>query len=133
MSTKHYEAVADTSFLRALLLEDEPGHEEAQRIANCVERFIVPSIVLHELVWSTRRSHGPALAQSLAAYVLGDEKFSYEPIGVGDVLFALRDPRRYEDLLVLSAALRLRKPLASFDKGLVKLARRHGVQPAVCQ
>ncbi|BEP17882.1 PIN domain-containing protein [Pyrofollis japonicus] len=133
MSTRRYEAVVDTSFLRALLLEDEPGHEEAQRIANCVERFIVPSIVLHELVWSTRRSHGPARAQSLAAYVLGDEMFRYEPVGVGDVWFALRDPRRYEDLLVLSVAIRLGKPLASFDKDLVKLARRHGVLPATCQ
>ena len=119
--------VVDTSFMRALLLEDEPGHEEAQRLAKCMDAVIVPSIVVHELVWSTRRSHGAVRAQVVASYVLGEPRFIYEPVTRDDAWFAIRDPRRYEDLLVLHVAMRLGAPLATFDKDLARLASRYRV------
>jgi len=49
------------------------------------------------------------------------------PVVVEDAWFALRDVRRYEDLLVLSVARRLGLPLATLDRGLARLARRLGV------
>jgi len=125
--------VADTSFLRALLLEDEPGHKEAERLALCADEIIAPSLVLHELVWSTRRSHGPARAQALVAYVLSEDRFRYEPLSQEDIWFGLRDPRRYEDLVILHVATRLGAALASFDKELTRLARRHGVTLHTCR
>jgi len=125
--------VVDTSFMRALLLEDEPGHGEAQRLVECMDAVIVPSIVVHELVWSTRRSHGVARAQSVAAYVLSDPRLIYEPVTRDDAWFAIRDPRRYEDLLVLHVAMRLGAPLATFDKELARLAKRYGVPLYSCR
>lgn len=125
--------VVDTSFMRALLLEDEPGHEEAQRLVECMDAVIVPSIVVHELVWSTRRSHGAARAQAITAYVLGEPRFIYESVTRDDAWFAIRDPRRYEDLLVLHVAMRLGAPLATFDKELARLAKRYGVLPYSCR
>jgi len=124
---------ADTSFLRALLVEEEPGHDEAVRLASCVSEIVVPSVAIHELVWSLRRSHGAVRAQSLVAYVLGSEVFLYEPVTREDVWFALRDPRRYEDLLVLHTALRLGLGLATLDKELARLARRLGVEIHRCE
>ncbi len=125
--------VADTSFLRALLLDDEPSHGEAQRLAGCMDAVIVPSIVVHELVWSTRRSHGAVRAQSIAAYVLSEPRFIYEPVTRDDAWFAIRDPKRYEDLLVLHVAMRLGAPLATFDKELARLAKRYGVLLYLCK
>lgn len=113
-------------------MDDEPGRDEAMRLVSCITEIIVPSIVVHELVWSTRRSHGAARAQSLAAYVLSEKVFVYEPILVDDVWFALRDPRRYEDLLVLHVAMRLGVPLVTLDKRLAKLAHKYGIETHIC-
>ncbi len=119
--------VIDTSFLRALLLEEEPGHREAERLVQRAETLVVPSITIHELVWSVRRSYGAARAQALVAYILSEPGIVYEPVMKDDVLFALRDPRHYEDLLVLHIAMRLGCALATFDKDLARLAHRYGV------
>ncbi|KSW11566.1 hypothetical protein CF15_01645 [Pyrodictium occultum] len=120
------EAVVDTSVLHALLVEEDPHHGPAALLASRIAA-VVPSSVVHELVWSLRRRLGAAAAGSRVGWLLA-RGVRVEPVRLDDVWFALRDPRRYEDLLVVSVARRLGLPLATLDRGMARLAARHGVE-----
>jgi predicted nucleic acid-binding protein len=120
--------VVDTSVLHAYLWSMDRLHEAAVALLRGLERIVAPSIVVHEVVWSSRRRWGPEAARDAAERLLGGLEVVYEPVTVEDVEFALRDTRRYHDLLVVSVALRLRLPLATLDRGMARLARRHGVE-----
>lgn len=120
-------AVADTSVLHAYLWPMDRLHEAARLLLSRVQALVVPSIVVHEVVWSSRRRWGPEAARDAAERLLGGLDLHYEPVTLEDVEFALRDPRRYHDLLVVSVARRLALPLATLDAGMARLAARHGV------
>lgn len=120
-------AVVDTSVLDAYLWADDPLHGAASSVLESIGVVVVPSIVVHEVVWSTRKRRGREAAREAGERLLGGLSARFEPVVEEDVVFALRDPRRYHDLLVVSVALRLGLPLATFDRDMARLARRHGV------
>ena len=122
------EAVVDTSVLRGLLLAEDPLHEAATLLARGYKALRVPSIVVHELAWGLRRSLGWRRARAVLEIVLSDPVYRYEPVLREDAWLASRDPRRYEDLLVVAVAARLGLPLLTLDTDMAKLARRHGVE-----
>ena len=113
--------------LHAYLVEDDVHHGLARGLLGGLCRWVVPGVVVDELVWGLRRRLGWREAGARVSWLLGDERVEVVPVTVEDAWFALRDARRYEDLLVLSVARRLGLPLATLDRGLARLARRHGV------
>lgn len=121
-------AVVDSSVLHAYLEEGDPHHEAARRLLEAVEEWIVPMIVVHELVWSIRRRRGAAAAQAGLGHLLSSPRARLVPVERVDVENAMVDARRYQDLLVLSVARRLGLPVATLDRGMARLARRHGLE-----
>ncbi len=121
-------AVVDTSVLHAYLRREDPLHEAAEALLELLDAVVVPSIVLHELVWSMRKKLGRVAAREAAERLLAIRGVTYEPVLETDIVFALADTRRYHDLLVVSVASRLGLPLATLDHGMARLARRHGVE-----
>jgi len=120
-------AVVDTSVLHAYLVEEDALHPLAAGLLEALEEPVAPSIVVHELVWSLRRRLGPGAAGSRVGWLLAGG-LRVEPVVPEDIWFALRSPRRYEDLLVVAVARRLGLPLATLDDGMARLASRHGVE-----
>jgi len=120
-------AVVDTSVLHAYLVEEDVLHPLAAGLLEALKELVAPSIVVHELVWSLRRRLGPGAAGSRVGWLLAG-RLHVEPVVLEDVWFALRDPRRYEDLLVVAVARRMGLPLATLDEAMAKLASQYGVE-----
>jgi predicted nucleic acid-binding protein len=120
-------AVFDTSVLHAYVAREDRLHGLATILLSQVDTVVLPGIVVHELVWSLRRRYGAEKAAQLTSWILFSLNAQVEPVTLEDVEFALRDAKRYHDLLVVSVARRLGLPLASFDAGMIRLAKRYGV------
>jgi len=122
--------VVDTSVLYPALTggDGDPYAEAGRRLLETVRLVVVPSIVVHELVWSIRRSLGREAAQALVETLIHRGNVHVEPVRLEDIDAALENVKLYHDLLVVAAAERLGLPLATFDREMAKLARRRGVE-----
>ncbi len=121
-------AVIDTSVLYAYLVEDDPLHVKAVKLLDAIEEWVIPTIVVHELVWALRKHLDNIQARALVERVIFNYKSIIVSITLDDIMFALDDTRYYYDLLVLSITKRLGVPLLSLDKKMVRLARKRGLE-----
>ena len=128
-------AVIDTNVLIYDLFEDSIYHDDASKLLDALSSWIIPSIVIHELAWFLR---GLNIDEQLAInaifqYII-HHKSRIVPIGVDDVTKALNAIKqegislnRYNDKVILTVALRLKTPLASFDRKLRNEAIKSGI------
>ena len=85
-------------------------------------------------VWGLKGLVGDEATIRFVEALLGNPKTRVYPVSGGDVAAALGRIRssglslsRYNDELVLSVSMRIRKPVLSFDRRLLSRARRLGV------
>ena len=125
-------AVVDTNVLVFDTFEDSEFHSEAAAGLDSLERWSVPSMVFHELVWFLKSHEIPvSRANSKVEEYLTHEKTAFVPNTTDDVRFAaskMKSYHEYNDLVILAAAKRLDLPLFSFDKSLRETARQNSVR-----
>ena len=113
------ESVIDTNVLIASLIKEDVNHENARSKLNGLSRWFIPTIVFHELVWFLK---SVKLDLKLALPFLRHEKCIITPVTKEDIDFSIKKARKipedYNDLLILSIALRLKKDLVTFDEEL---------------
>ena len=129
-------AVIDTNVLVYDLVEDSMHHADASRLLDELDEWVIPVIVVHELVWVLRALNVPSWeALPLVRQYTSSAKAVVVGVELGDVVNALRSLAsekltlsRYNDKVILSVAYRLKLSVASFDKRLRGQARRLGLQ-----
>lgn len=129
-------AVVDTNVLIYDTFEDSIYHEEAKNILNSLKEWIIPTIVLHEYVWALKslKIDVKTVLEKVEEYVYHVKtKTVYET--QDDVIYSLKtilhdrlSLLRYNDMVILSIAIRLRTPLATFDKKLRTQAEKTNVK-----
>jgi hypothetical protein len=126
-------AVIDTNILIYDLVEDSEFHKEAERLLDSLEEWLIPSIVIHEFVWFLRANEIDNV-EYVKSYV-NNEKAKIlcdNDDVIGRALEILTKERlslsRYNDVVILAHAIVNKSPLATKDKALKGLARRHGVE-----
>lgn len=124
----------DSNVLIYRAVEDSEFHVEAKRVLDRLDRWIVPTIVVHETLWGLRELLGRGAALRFVEALLSHRKTRVEPVLGRDVVFAVGlvgdeglSVFRYNDKLILSVALRLGESLFSFDRQLLSQAGRVGV------
>ncbi|MCI4455182.1 MAG: PIN domain-containing protein [Sulfolobus sp.] len=126
-------AVIDTNILIYDLVEDSEFHKEAEKLLDSLEEWLIPSIVIHEFVWFLRANEIDNV-EYVKSYV-NNEKAKIlcdNDDVIGRALEILIKERlslsRYNDVVILAHAIVNKLPLATKDKALKGLARRHGVE-----
>jgi len=128
-------AVIDTNIIVYDLFEDSAFHDEAADMLDQLAKWIIPSIVVHELVWFLKGLNLKAedAYEAVRQYVL-HEKAVLRPVSTSDIersLTAIVQEKlslaRYNDKLILSVAAEEGAPIASFDKKLRKQASAAGL------
>ena len=122
------EGVVDTNVLVSAIVKEDVNHEKARLILERMEKWYIPGIVFHELVWFFKSQE---LSPKIAESVLNNEKAEFVPVLEEDVYFSLRNAknlRDYNDYLILSISIRKKKMLISFDTELRRNCRRFKVK-----
>jgi len=126
--------VLDTNFFIYRAIKDSVHHEAAKELLEEVEIWVVPTIVVHELVWGLGELLGKEKALRYIKALLSHRKVEIAELSKADILWAVTmieaeelSLARYNDKLILSVAKRKGLPLASFDKQLLKQAVRLGI------
>jgi len=125
-------AVIDTNVLVFDSFEDSEHYDEAAGLLDNLQKWIIPGIVVHEYVWVLKGLDLPlSFLRNKVKEYLFNEKTSFSPTDLGNITYAVKNMERiteYNDLLVLSVALRAGHPLASFDKKLRLMAENLGLK-----
>ncbi|AOL17532.1 twitching motility protein PilT [Sulfolobus sp. A20] len=124
--------LVDTNVIIFDLIEDSQFHKEAEELLDIAETWVIPSIVIHELVWFLRANNLEDL-EYVTAY-LGNPKAEvvcddYEVIRKAFEIMTREglSLSRYNDVVILSHAILRKLPLATFDKRLSSLAKKYGI------
>ena len=123
--TRLRQAVADTNFLIAVMVEDDRNHKEAIRIWQTMGKAYVPTVVLFELAYFLVKYK---LDLQLLGKVVTDPKVEIVENNLDDIQFLIRHSesvKYYDDIgdqFILSVARRLGIGLETFDADLDKLA-----------
>ncbi|MHC1628551.1 MAG: PIN domain-containing protein [Candidatus Nezhaarchaeales archaeon] len=125
-------AVIDTNVLIFDTFMDSEHYREASSLLDSMQEWLIPSLVVHEYVWALRglRLSFEEARRKILEYIL-DPRAVLVPIELGDILFSLREIEnfdKYNDLTILSIALRTVRRLATFDRELRRRASNTGVQ-----
>jgi len=126
-------AVIDTNVLIYDLAEDSEFHKEAEELLDGLEEWLIPSIVVHDFVWFLR-AIGIDNVEYVRSYVTNERAkiLCDDDDVIGRALEILIRERlsssRYNDVVILAHAMENESPLATKDKALKGLARRHGVE-----
>ncbi len=125
------EAIIDTNVIIFDLFTDSEFHNEASVLMNSLEKWLIPPIVIHELIWFFR-GHGLEDRIDYAIqYIINDKAEILCECG-DKILNAINLMRtagikNYNDMVILAHALAENKPLATFDTKLARLAKKMGI------
>ena len=124
-------AVIDTNVLVYDAFVDQPMHQDAKDLLDSLDEWVIPSIVLIELIWFTRGA-GLTLrdARSLILGYALSKKARIVEISREDLVDALTSVSNLselEDELILCVAERMKLPLATFDGEMRNRATERGV------
>ncbi|MFP3346485.1 MAG: PIN domain-containing protein [Sulfolobaceae archaeon] len=126
-------AVIDTNILIYDLVEDSEFHKEAEELLDSLEEWLIPSLVIHEFTWFLRANNIDNI-EYVKSYVANERAkiLSDNDNIIGRALEILTKERlslsRYNDVVILAHAIENKLPLATKDKALKSLAKRHGVE-----
>jgi predicted nucleic acid-binding protein len=129
-------AVIDTNILVYDTFEDSEYHEEARKLLDNLNTWIIPTIVIHEYVWVLKALN---INPNDVLYKVDEYSNHYKSRIVSerrsDILFALKTVAdeelslsRYNDKVILSVVIRENVNLATFDEKLRKQALLKGVK-----
>ncbi len=130
--SKVRKAVIDTNVLIYDLFEDSLHHEEASKVLDNLETWVIPSIVVHELIWFLKGlGLGARKSHELVLQYLDNEKTTLKPVKHHHIKKALNtilnenlSLSRYNDKLILAVATEEETPIATFDKKLRQQASK---------
>ncbi len=126
-------AVLDTNALIYYLFSDQSLHKKARELMNRMSSWVIPDLVLHELVWFLKGSgFTKDEAVEVLLSVLTDRRTTLSQITKEDYIEAISllsegDMGDIEDVVILAFAARRSLPLLTFDEDLKKLAEEVGV------
>jgi len=127
-------AVIDSNVYVYRAIEDSVHHERSKELLNTLSRWVTPTLVVHEVVWTLSELVGRQAALLYVKALLAHSKVEVVPVTKQDISWALEavvdedlSLARYNDKAVLSVARRTGLPLLSFDKKLLSQASRAGV------
>jgi len=124
--------VIDTNVLIFDTFEDSQFHKEASSGLDSISKWILPTIVFHELMWFFRsREIQLSKARLKIEEYLTNEKCQFTHCTADDIRFAvsrLDNYKNYNDFVILSIAKRLESPIYTFDGDLKKIAARNRVE-----
>jgi predicted nucleic acid-binding protein len=126
----------DTNVLVYETVEDSEHHAEASRIMEEAEGIYIPLIVLHEYVWvMLKLSVDPNFISLKLREYYEDPRVKYvqeSPEIIQEALHDLKEknlnPKQINDLIILSIAKKHSLALFTFDRELIALAYRKGVE-----
>ncbi len=125
--------VLDTNALIYYLFSDQSLHKKARELMNRASFWVVPDLVLHELIWFLK---GSGLtkedAMEVLLLVLTDRRTTLSQVTREDYIEAIsllseESMKNMEDVVILTFAARRSLPLLTFDENLKKLAEEIGV------
>jgi len=128
-------AVIDTNVLVHAIVEDSPQHADARSLLASLDRWLVPTIVVYELVWVLRKlGVGAEEARSVVESILRNPRTLVLTDSGDHAAWALKSLceerlvlARFNDKVILAAAIKAGAPLATYDKELRKEAAERGV------
>jgi predicted nucleic acid-binding protein len=128
-------AVIDTNVLVYDLFEDSLYNTEASSLLDSLEEWVIPAIVVHELVWFIKGLKiETEKAYKLILQYLDNDKTVVKRISARHAKIALDmllneklSLSRYNDKLILAVAIEEKAPIATFDEKLRRQAEKHGV------
>lgn len=129
------EALVDSNVYVYRAIEDSLHHARARELLEELSGWVVPVLVLHEVIWTLHELLGRGPTLEFVTRLLRNAKLRVVPVLERDVRWAIAEIEseelslsRYNDKVVLAVARRLRVPLLSFDKQLLAQAAKRGVQ-----
>lgn len=121
-------AVVDTNALVYYIFEDQRNHKVARKVLNSLSTWLIPDVVIHELIWFLRGSGvGNKTAFSIVSEILSDKRADLLHIRKEDYLEALLNGLDdFEDEAILITAYN-EGALVSFDGKLRERALKLGI------
>lgn len=125
-------AVIDTNFFVYALFEDYERHEEALDILMSLDKWVVPTITLYELIWQLAKMGVlPNTAEEMVKQIIEEPRAEI----VNDRLYLISafelfgnlGLKHYNDSVILAIAKEI-GTLASYDKKLRNRAGKVGIK-----
>jgi len=122
--------VVDTNVLIYYLFKDQKFHEKARATLNRAAEWIIPVIVVHELIWFLRGAGiSDKEAVSAVAKVLSDKRANLIcPSPESLIEGTLNGINSWEDDVILLISEDYKAPLVTFDEELRVKALRRGIE-----
>jgi predicted nucleic acid-binding protein len=126
-------AVIDTNVIVYDYVKDSERHKEAEEILDSLEKWVIPVIVIHELMWFLK---GMKIGDRVDDIIVYMQHQKAEMVcdcenNVNKAIEILKKERlplaHYKDMVILSHAILENYPLATFDRRLSKIAQKYGV------
>ena len=128
-------AVIDTNVLSYDTFEDSIYHPQARKLLDELEQWYIPAIVIHEYVWALKSLK---ISSEMVLYKVEEilnhhksrllENTEYDILSALDIVVKENlSLSRYNDKVILSAAVRNRMSIATFDEKLRKQALSSGI------
>jgi len=126
-------AVVDTNVIIYDYIKDSERHKEAEKVLDSLERWVIPVIVIHELVWFLKGMKIEDRLDDMIVYAR-HQKAEIVCDGENNVNKAIEILKKeklslahYKDTVILSHAILENYPIATFDRRLSKIAQKYGV------
>ncbi|MBP1357368.1 MAG: PIN domain-containing protein [Sulfolobus sp.] len=127
-------AVVDTNVIIFDLFEDSEHHKEASEILDKLSSWVIPDIVVHELVWFFKGLNILLDYYTYLSSYINNTKAEISCSSRDDIIDAINILRkeelslsRYNDIVIMVHALHRKLPIATFDKKLQSISRKYGV------
>jgi len=125
----------DTNVLVYDTVEDSEYHDEAVKVIDSAGEILIPPIVVHEYIWVMLKfSVDPDVIVIKIHEYLEDmrAKYLHESLRIIDHAFKMlkedhASTRGINDYIILSLALNNKIDIATFDKGLKKIASKRRI------
>ncbi|EWG07721.1 MAG: PIN domain-containing protein [Candidatus Aramenus sulfurataquae] len=125
--------LVDTNIIIYDLVEDSQFHKEAEEILDKADTWVIPTIVIHELVWFLKGNNLEKI-EYVSAYLENPktevvcEEYEVVRKAIEIITKEKLSLSRYNDAVVLAHTISRKLPLVTFDKRLSSLAKRYGVE-----
>jgi len=130
------EAVIDTNVFVHAIAEDSPQHQESRKLLAGLKRWVVPTIVVYELVWVLKRV---GVSSEKVVYVVESILRNPRTVVLADfgdyARWALRavceekiSLAHFNDKVIIAAAVKTGASLATYDDELRREAMRKGLR-----
>ncbi|BFH74830.1 PIN domain-containing protein [Sulfurisphaera javensis] len=127
-------AVVDTNVLIFDYVEDSEFHKDAEKLLDSLEKWMIPTLVIHEFVWFLKKNKLDNHIDDVLSYIKNekaeilDDNIHILRKGIDIILSEKLSLSHYNDVVILSHAIVNNLALASFDRDLIKIAKKYSVK-----